>query len=90
MRELEQFSLQQLQAEIKARETAAKAEPIAVDNPDFSKLIDMVRACIRDAKRECFWGEDNRYYIYEATIEALYGKSFWAWITNLNYERPKR
>jgi len=69
----------ELAAEVERRAKLANHPPKPLPNPDFSKLKKYVIEVTEDLAR----GEmpkDYEHYIYEAAIEAVYGKKYWAWM----------
>lgn len=52
---------------------------VPLENPDFSYLCKYIVHGIEEAVREGFPPKDFKHYIYEAAMEAVYGKDFWKW-----------
>lgn len=70
----------ELKAELERRRTvSAVPPPKPVKNPDFTELIQTVVNGITDANKNKREDDDLRGYIYEAAVEAIYGKGYWAW-----------
>jgi len=75
---LTKLSTEELKAEL-ARREAAEVAPSPLKLADFSKLqkqvIDVVQGVVRDGHPS----KDFQHYIYEAAMEAVYGKDIWEW-----------
>jgi hypothetical protein len=72
----------ELEAEAQRRKELAQQSPKSLDNPDFSKLIETVTSIVEAAVKQQYFDSDVKHYIYEAAIEAVYGKEFWEWRRN--------
>lgn len=56
-------------------------KPTALPNPDFAELLEQCQKYIDFmASDEYYSDNDYAHYIYEATIEAVYGPDVWKWI----------
>lgn len=71
--ELEKFSDADLANELKRR-GAKPAKPYPVDNMDFFTVIESCKAYIEQLDLEGHADEDFPHYIFEAAMEAVYGK----------------
>jgi hypothetical protein len=47
--------------------------------PNFSALSRCVVSGIEKAVEDQFMDDDFKHYVYEAAVEAVYGKDFWKW-----------
>lgn len=74
MEKLTDVSTAELEAELQRRNSIT---PIA--EPDFTKLRDTVIRGIELAVKENYLDEDLRGYVWEAAVEAVYGKGFFEW-----------
>jgi hypothetical protein len=59
--------------------------PKMVDSPDLTKLKLHINNSFEAIGREdgSLNGEDFRHYVFEHTMEALYGKDVWKWFNKL-------
>jgi len=56
-------------------------KPTALPNPDFTELIKLCQSHIDDMEGDDYNSDnDDKEYIYEAAIEAVFGKNVWPWI----------
>ena len=87
---LESFSDADLEAELKRRKDKEKQPPPVLQNIDWTVLKNTVISCVDQAVKDQYWDEDNAHYIYEAAMEAVYGRGFfqnwynkqkWKWVT---------
>lgn len=80
MSDLSKFTAEELKAELKNREKKAKfARPVMLDNPDYTSLRTCIAAGIEKMIEDEFEDEDFSHFVYEAAIEAVYGKEYWTW-----------
>lgn len=55
--------------------------PEPLPSPDFSELIKLCQEHIDFLASDDYYADnDNKQYIYEAAIEAVFGKNVWKWI----------
>ena len=54
--------------------------PQQLENQDFSKVAKLCREYIEELDREDYVDDDLETYIFEAAIEAVFGKDVWIWI----------
>lgn len=82
MNELEVFDTEQLEAELKRRkeEEEKRNIPQPVTTPDWTHVRAMVIDHIFSVFDRGYGDSDTKHYIYEAAIEAVYGKNVWPWI----------
>ena len=82
---IENFSDKELEKEIKRREEFKKKAsfPKAIENPDFSGLIEMCKRYI-DGIANGAIHDDTQHYIYECAVECVFGKKIWVWINKQN------
>jgi hypothetical protein len=70
---------QELQAELERRKRPTVAPPTRIAGPDWSRLVktivEGVARMVADGRED----EDFKSYVYEAAMEAVYGKTYWAW-----------
>ena len=77
---LDSFSTKQLEDEIQKRQKqeADKIPPIV--QPDFRPLIKVCQEYIDDLANNGYVDEDMKEYIFEAAMEAIFGKVVWKYI----------
>lgn len=82
--ELSEYSAEELQSELKRRNEFVESpvqEPLPqpMNNPSYDLLhtmcVDYVKSVAEDKV-----DDDHSHYIFEAAIEAVYGKDIWDWI----------
>lgn len=74
------YSDAELQAELKRRERNSEvAIPQILDDPDTDALLQLLDQHLQDIARDSA-DEDMPHYIYEAALEAWYGKDVWRFI----------
>lgn len=79
---LEKYTSKQLAEELASRAKAGKIpEPIA--NPDFSALTTMVVDGVLAVVTNRPEAEDMEHWVWEAAMEAVYGKDVWTWYNKL-------
>jgi len=49
------------------------------EEPNFAAVLETVRFGVKEAVERGYWDDDLKHYIYEAAMEAVYGKDFWQW-----------
>lgn len=60
------------------------ATPEALPNPDFTELIKVCKEYIEDMDNEDFHeDDDDQHYIFEAALEAVFGKDVWKWVNQV-------
>lgn len=82
MAELSSASPEELRAEMARREAAAaipvpEAKPLA--EIDWSAVHSAATELVRFAVQDGYFDEDAPNYVYEAAMEAVFGKEFWTW-----------
>ena len=81
---LKSFTDEELQAEIERRkEEKALPKPKAVENPDFSMVVDYCKSYIDDLYNKGWVDDDMEYYVFEAAIQAVFGKDIFDWIKKM-------
>jgi hypothetical protein len=81
--DLDHISDEQLRAELERREEAeeARLRPRPQPYQDYEGLVKQCEAYIEELANYSY-DEDAKQYIYEAAIEAIYGKGVWKWINS--------
>lgn len=81
MKSIAELPDEELEAEMerrrKAKEEAARPKP--VDNPDFGILLDQCAEYIKQLSASGYYDEDLKDYVFEAAVEAIYGRNIWDW-----------
>lgn len=87
MTNLEHYSNDELKSELERRQGTVKDDdedtdippPEPLDNPDFSALIECVTEGLAQSISDKYEDDDFSHYVYEAAMEAVYGRGFWDW-----------
>jgi hypothetical protein len=83
--DIDQYSLVELQ-EAAAKKKAELKMPKPLQKPDFYELQCLITEGVEEmAKNEHEDGDFCRY-VYEAAIEAVYGKRYWEWRNNVSWD----
>jgi len=79
---LETFDTEQLEAELARRKEEAErqAMPVPLDNPDWSVVTKYCKGYIEDLHTKGYTHTDDKQYIFEAAMNAVFGKNVWQWI----------
>lgn len=82
MTDLTNISEEELRSEINRRrmEKELSEKPIPLQDMNFDKLIGMCRDYMSQIMNGTRDDDDIKEYIFEAAIEAVYGKKVWPWI----------
>ena len=84
MTDLSKISKEELKEEIEKREKEEeereKPLPLPMIDQDFTQVIKLCESYINDLDKDGWVDEDMDHYIFEAAMEAVYGKSVWEWI----------
>lgn len=87
---IEDLSTDTLIKEIEKRgheEEKIESMPAPLENPDFSSVIELCKNQILEmTKADYCEDNDSDHYIYEAAMQAIYGKDVWEWINKQIYE----
>jgi hypothetical protein len=79
---IEQLSDAELEAEMarrKAEKEAAK-RPKPLPEPDFSNVVKQCAEYIKQLSADGYYDDDTKQYIFEAAVEAVYGRDVWDWV----------
>lgn len=82
MPDLSSASPDELRAELARRDVAAQIpmpQPKASDLVDWAAVYKTVVDGVRDAIERQFMDDDTQGYVWEAAVEAIYGKDYWTW-----------
>jgi hypothetical protein len=80
--ELEEYSEEELKAELKRRDLLKQVpEQCPADKIDWTKCIETAKSNLENIIEDpgADDDEDDRYYAYEALMEAVYGEAFFTW-----------
>lgn len=58
--------------------------PQPLEKPNFDKLIETCNDILKEIYEHKYDRDDNQYYIYEAALEAIYGKKVFDWIREMS------
>jgi len=79
MTELKKVSDEELEAELERRKKVKNAPPVPLDQPNFEPLRKMIIEGTRESIENESEDDDFSHYVYEAAMDAVYGKNFWVW-----------
>lgn len=79
MKNLNDATDAELQAELERRKVLTNQPPQPLANPDFSALQQTVIECVLRTHQEQYEDEDSRYYISQEAITAIYGPAYREW-----------
>jgi hypothetical protein len=84
MNELRLYNTSELEEEIERRKRAEKIKPkpVQLKNPDWDKVLDRCMWYIDHCHIHGCEPKDAEYWIYSATITAVYGDEIWHWIND--------
>lgn len=76
------FTDEELEAEMDRREAEREAakRPKPIENPDFSILLDNCAEYIKQLSANGYYDDDLKDYVFEAAVEAIYGRDIWDWV----------
>jgi hypothetical protein len=77
------YSKEELTAELKRREKLLAINPIPMDEIDWQPVVKMVTNTVGYMTNEGYAPKDFEHYIFEAAMEAVYGKDVWDWYNPL-------
>ena len=81
MMTIKDLTTEDLEQELKRRKTGS---PVPLKNPDFTKLQQGVTKMVMDMTESGYQDDDMNHYIYELTMDAIYGAPYWKWLRNFN------
>jgi hypothetical protein len=79
MKDLEKYSIEDLEEEIFRRREKLRNVPSPLPISDFSSLREMVIEGINQNVKNGCEDDDFEHDVYEKVIESIYGKDFWEW-----------
>ena len=80
MSELSDLTTELLEQELDRRKIAKSLPvPVPLETMDFTALIETITDGTAQSIKDGYENDDLDHYIYEAAVEAVYGKSYWAW-----------
>jgi len=78
---LKLFSNEQLLKELQdRRERFAAQQPIAIENPDFSTVIQLCKTIVDIASIGGGVSGDNETYVFQCTMKCIFGDDIFTWI----------
>lgn len=78
MKGLSEFSIEELEAEIKKRNEPP--DPIASKHINLTKLQKQAAEYLQQIKEKGYTDDDSEHFIFEAVMETFYGTDIWKWI----------
>jgi len=82
---LENCSIEDLKQEINRRELLINKIPKRKETIDIGPVIECIEDQLNEALKEDYLDDNLLHHVFEATIEAIYGKEFWGWFNNLSF-----
>lgn len=82
---LKDFSEEELQAELEAREKKRKLIISPLLDPNFDALVAMIKEGVARSAADEYESDDFQHYVYEAAMEAVYGPGYWKWRNAQNW-----
>ena len=79
---LQEYPTKMLEKELKRREENSKTM-LSLSKIDWKPLTTYIKNGISMMKTECCMPKDFEHYIFEAVMEAVYGKNVWKWYNKL-------
>ena len=79
MKDLKNYTKDELLEEIERRDRRRKDRPIQVKDPDFGPAVKYAEELMNDIEKGEV-NDDAQHYVYETVMEAVYGKDVWNWI----------
>ncbi len=79
---LDQFSDDELRGEVGRREKIRNAPPPPLEEIDWSIVKNLALDYISIIERNTKAG-DIKHYVFEAVIQAVYGKDVWEWVNKI-------
>lgn len=76
MSSLKNASIEELERELAVRKRRATEAPVPLRTPNYGPLYDYIVAGISEAIESGREDGDFEHYVYEAALEAIYGKDF--------------
>ena len=77
---LSDFTEKELLAELKRRSDRQSAGDLnELEEHDFSQLVKTIRDGTCQSIKAGYEDDDFKHYVYEAAMEAVYGKQYWPW-----------
>lgn len=61
-------------------------KPVLKKKPDFSEVIEMAEDANTEIQEDNREPKDHNHMIYEAVMIALYGESYWDWLSEEDLE----
>lgn len=71
--------LKRISAELQNRQAARSIHPSRLDTIDWNPLIKMVEEAEAKSAADGYEDDDNRAYIYQEVMTAIYGPNYFAW-----------
>lgn len=75
----EQYTDEDLAAELERRKKAIDAHPPMIGNFNWNPLLDMLDYNAKQSIKQGFEDEDFPHYVYEEVLKAVYGKDYFGW-----------
>lgn len=82
---LKDFTEEELQAELEAREKKRSQVISPLIDPNFDALVSMIKEGVSRSAANEYESADFPHYVYEAAMEAVYGAGYWKWRNAQNW-----
>jgi len=79
MRSIKDFSTEEIEREIERRKDPNEGVPQCCDNPDFTKVIELVKEIVKSVANDGYPIKDHAHWMFDAVSIACYGENFWDW-----------
>ncbi len=76
---MNEYTDEQLQAELERRKKPVLARPDRLRNPDWEPLIKMMEENMTESIAKGYEDEDFKHYVYEEAMKTVYGPSYFRW-----------
>ena len=82
MTDLQCYDEEALRAELERREREKKARaiPQPLASPDWARVTEYCHSYVDQKAKQGWVNDDLKQYIFEAALEAVFGKNVWPWI----------
>jgi len=79
MKDLSNFTLDQLKEEIVRRENVSSTRPKIKKYIDWNSIVEYTEELLNVVEKEGYAPKDTEYYLFETIMVEIYGEDFWKW-----------
>lgn len=83
MKTLANYSVEELEHELKRRMKEAVRIPELEPKPKIKELQEFIVESLKQSIKQEYFDDDMDNYIYEKTMETFFGEDYWTWYNNL-------